>query len=128
MDYVAEVFQEVTSHYLEGLGSYTGWIRAGGYYHWKVKQLEQLRYCPHLRGSPVPEGPLVRPSSRQQPQQSCRPDQPSATTTSASRQSQGEGPTTSEELIEPPQVEVGAGDSQSWYARTVKEEALREGH
>ena len=33
MGYVAEVFEQVTGHHLEELSSYTGWIRAGGYYH-----------------------------------------------------------------------------------------------
>ena len=51
MSYVAEVFHDVTGHYLEELSGYTGWIQAGGYYHWKVKQGKQLRHCPHLRGS-----------------------------------------------------------------------------
>ena len=59
MGYVADVFQEVSGHYLDNLSGYTGWMRAGGYYHWKVKQLKQLRHCPHLRGKPVPQGPLV---------------------------------------------------------------------
>ena len=125
MDYVANVFQEVTGHYLDDLSSYTGLIWAGGYYHWKVKQLKQLRHCPHLRGKPVPEGPLVRPSSRQQSQQSHWFDKPKVSTTRASGRDRDEESPTPEELeesVQPPQAAGGAGDAQSWYARTVQEE------
>ena len=33
MGYVASVFLETTGHFLRDLSSYTGWMRAGGYYH-----------------------------------------------------------------------------------------------
>ena len=58
MRYVANMFKQITGHYLRGLSSYTGWIRAGGYYHWKAAKLNQLDLCPHLRGIPVPRGPI----------------------------------------------------------------------
>ena len=69
MGYVAKVFQQITGHHLDHLSNYTGWIRAGGYYHWRVAKLNQLSHCPHLEGIPVPKGTLARPSTRQQPQQ-----------------------------------------------------------
>ena len=72
MSYVAAVFKQVMGHYLRGLGGYTGWVRAGGYYHWKVAELNQLDRCPNLRGIPAPKGPIARPSTRQQ---SPRPQQ-----------------------------------------------------
>ena len=59
MSYVAAVFNQVTGHYLKGLSSYTGWMRAGGYYHWKVAELNKLGSCPNLRGLPVPRGPIA---------------------------------------------------------------------
>ena len=59
MGYVAAMFKQVTGHYLKGLSGYTGWMRAGGYYHWKVAELNQLDRCPHLRGIPVPKGPMA---------------------------------------------------------------------
>ena len=58
MSYVAAVFKQVTGHYLRGLSGYTGWMRAGGYYHWKAAELNQLDRCPHLRGILVPKGPI----------------------------------------------------------------------
>ena len=48
MPYVARCFQETTGHHLKGLSKHTGWIRAKGYYHWKVADLNQLKHCPHL--------------------------------------------------------------------------------
>ena len=59
MGYVAAVFKQVMGHYLKGLSGYTGWMRAGGYYHWKVAELNQLDRCPNLRGIPVPKGPIA---------------------------------------------------------------------
>ena len=59
MSYVAAMFKEVTGHYLKGLSGYTGWMRAGGYYHWKVAELNQLDRCPNLRGIPVPKEPIA---------------------------------------------------------------------
>ena len=58
MSYVAAVFKQVTGHYLKGLSGYTGWMRASGYYHWKGAEPNQLNRCPHLRGIPVPKGPI----------------------------------------------------------------------
>ena len=59
MTYMAAVFKQVMGHYLKGLSGYTGWMRAGGYYHWKVAELNQLDSCPNLRGIPVPKGPIA---------------------------------------------------------------------
>ena len=89
MGYVAAVFKQVMGHYLKGLSGYTGWMRAGGYYHWKVAELNQLDRCPNLRGIPVPKGTIARPSTRQQPpkpqqaQQSCWSDEPEAQTSAS---------------------------------------------
>ena len=89
MSYVAAVFKQVTGHYLRGLSGYTGWMRASGYYHWKVAELNQVDRCPHLRGIPVPKGPIPQPSTGQQPpkpqqtQQSCQSDEPEAQTSAS---------------------------------------------
>ena len=64
MSYVAAGFKQVMGHYLKGLSGYTGWMRASGYYHWKAPELNQLDRCPHLRGIPVPKGPIPQPSTR----------------------------------------------------------------
>ena len=122
MGYVAEVSEQVTGHHLEDLSSYTGWIRAGGYYHWKVARMNQLKHCPHFKGIPVPKGPMAQPSSRQQPQPSHGSGKPKDLTTSVSRWDQGDESSASEDLDELPKAVGGSGDGQSWYARTVQEE------
>ena len=111
MPYVARCFQEVTSHHLRCLSQHTRWIRARGYYHWKVADLNQLNYCPHLQGLPVPSGPMVHPSELQQPQ---RPNRPRA-----------EAPSTSLSLGEPSAGMSGAGDGQFWYDQVTKEDARK---
>ena len=118
-------------HYLKGLSGYTGWMRAGGYYHCKAAELNQLNCCPHLRGIPVPKGPIAQPSTGQWPpkpqqaQQSCWSDEPEVQT-SASEGHRGEQLPNSMELDDPPQAEAGAGDPSSWYNRSVQEEEWRE--
>ena len=64
MPYVQRWFQTTTGIHLRDLDRLVEWIRASGYYHWKVANLGQLHLCPHLRGKKVPKGPLVRPSIR----------------------------------------------------------------
>ena len=64
MPYVQRWFQTTTGIHLRDLDRLVEWIRASGYYHWKVANLGQLHLCPHLRGQKVPKGPLVRPSIR----------------------------------------------------------------
>ena len=81
MSYITAVFKEVTGHYLRDLSSYTGWMRVGGYYHWKVAELGQLSRC--------------------------------------------DKPLDLMDLDNPPQAEAGAGDSHSWYTRSVQEEELK---
>ena len=67
MRYVANMFKWTTGHHLHGLSRYTGWTQAGGYYHWKVAEWNQPHLCSHLRGIPVPQGPLPRPITEQAP-------------------------------------------------------------
>ena len=62
MPYMADLFREVTGKDLQGLSRFTGWIRLGGYYHWKVAQLGLLHACPRLQGQPVPKGLVAQPS------------------------------------------------------------------
>ena len=93
MHYVAKCFLDTTGHNLKGLGLHTKWIRARSYYHWKVAKVNQLQHCPHLRGLPVPPGPIEHPSALQQPQ---RPNRPGAVAPGASGSSGAGRPTTSE--------------------------------
>ena len=117
MPYVARCFQETTGHHLKGLSKHTGWIRAKGYYHWKVADLNQLEYCPHLRGLPVPSGPMAHPSKLQQPQ---KPNKLGAAAAGASGHNRAEGPSTLRSSMV-----SGAGDSQSWYDQVTLEEARK---
>ena len=137
MGYVASVFLETTGHFLRDLSSYTGWMRPGGYYHWKMAELGQLDRCENLRGRRPPKGAILRPSIKLQrdtrkaqekakekakeAKEAQRPDGDEATT-SASRD---ESATTPMEVDRQPQAEAGGGDSRSWYDQSVKEENKR---
>ena len=59
MPYMAELFQDITSRDLKGLGDYMGWVGISGYYHWKLLELGQLSACPCLQGQLVPDGPIA---------------------------------------------------------------------
>ena len=59
MPYVAELFWNITSRDLKGLGDFMGWVGLGGYYHWKLSQLGQLSACPCLQWQPVPDRPIA---------------------------------------------------------------------
>ena len=120
--YVARCFQEITGHHLKGLGKHTGWIRARGYYHWKIAKLNQLEHCPHLRGLPVPPGPMAHPSELLESQ---KPNKPRATATGASGCNRVEGQSTSRSSDEPSPMESGAGDGQSWYKKVTHEDARK---
>ena len=120
MHYVAKCFLDTTGHNLKGLALHTKWIRAQSYYHWKVVELNQLQYCPHLWGPPVPPGPMEHPSALQQPQ---RPNRPRAVAPGASGSSGVGCPMTSESSGESSWMEGGAGDSSSWFDRVTRVEA-----
>ena len=111
MPYVARCFQETTGYHLKGLSKHTGWIRAKGYYHWKVADLNQLEHCPHLRGLPVPPGPMAH--------------KPGATATGASGHNRAEGQSTSKSSGEPSPMVGGAGDGQSWYDQVTREDSRK---
>ena len=95
-----------------------------------MAELGQLSCCSNLRGVPPPKGPIIHPSTKLQretrqakqkakeAQQSQKPDETEATT-SASR---GDQLPTSMDVDNLPQAEAGAGDSQSWYTRSIQEE------
>ena len=108
--YVAKCFLDTTGHNLQGLGLHTKWIRARSYYHWKVAELNQLQHCPHLRGLPVPPGPMECPSVLQQPQ---RPNRLEATAPGTSRSSGAGCLMTSGSSGESSWMEGGAGDGSS---------------
>ena len=71
--------------HLNGLRSFTAWIKQGSYYHGLVAQQGCLHECPHLVGVPLPRWPQVTPSeSRRELQMKS-----DAQTTSSSKPSVG---------------------------------------
>ena len=62
MAYIQDLFYQATGLHLDGLGSFTGWIKKGSYYHGIVAQQGCLHECLHLTGAPLPRWPQVAPS------------------------------------------------------------------
>ena len=128
MGYVATTFQKLMGHLMPGLQDFTGWIRAGGYYHWKVADLGQVDRCPHLRGMRIPAGPLPRPSystpsSGPPPGRAPRQEAPP----SASGDQPREVVTPSQRADLPPLEEADADDSTSWYSQVVAQDRVDAG-
>ena len=69
MAYIQDLFYQATGLHLDGLTSFTGWIKRGSYYHGIVAQQGCLHECSHLMGAPLPRWPQVAPS------ESCRESQ-----------------------------------------------------
>ena len=141
MAYIKDHFYKATGLHLEGLRSFTGWIKQGSYYHGLVAQQGHLHECPHLVGVALPRWPQVTPSeSRWESRMKL-----DAQTTSSSRPSVGataapvaetpgavdpvtETPVAEAPVAETPGAEVpvapsstpapmetdGVGDGQSW--------------
>ena len=130
MAYIEDHFYRAMGLHLNGLWSFTAWIKQGSYYHGLVAQQGCLHECLHLAGLPLPMQPQVMPSK------SCHELQmkAEATATSPSKPSVGamagpaaEAPVTEIPVVEAPvsktpacsntpaPMETGrAGDSQSW--------------
>ena len=66
MAYIQDLFYQATGIHLDGLGSFTQWIKRGSYYHGIVAQQGRLGECPHLVGAPLPRWPKVAPSESHQ--------------------------------------------------------------
>ena len=149
MAYIQDLFYQATGLHLDGLGSFTHWIKKGSYYHRIVAQQGHLQECPHLVGAPLPRWPQVAPSkSRRESQMKSE-----AQTPSSSRPSVGatavpiaEAPvaeaavaetsimeeTPAEAPVAPsyppaPMETGGAGDGQSWaeWVEAGEEEAFQ---
>ena len=69
MAYIQDLFYQATSLHLDGLASFTGWIKKGSYYHGIVAQQGCLHECLHLMGAPLPRWPQVAPSESRQESQ-----------------------------------------------------------
>ena len=130
MAYIEDHFFRATGLHLDGLRSFTAWIKQGSYYHGLVARQGHLRECPHLVGLPLPRRPQVMPSEfRQESQMKAE-----ATATSSSKPGVGatvapamEAPVMETPVAEAPisetparsdtpaPMETGrAGDGQAW--------------
>ena len=131
MAYIKDHLYKATGLHLDGLRSFTGWIKQGSYYHALVAQQGCLHECLHLAGVPLPRWPQVTPS------ESCWESQikSDTQTTSSSRPSVGAtvAPVAETPVAEAPVDETpgagapvapsgtpvpmetgGAGNGQSW--------------
>ena len=127
MPYVARCFEEATGYYLSGLSERTRWIRATGYYHWKVSELKQLIHCPHLKGLPVPNGPMTHPSvSEQQQKAGLKSNKAGATVGVAGCNRAEEQPTSRSSGGLSEQMEIGgSGNNRSWHDQVVARDAVK---
>ena len=124
MAYIQDLFYQATGLHLDGLASFTGWIKWGSYYHGLVAWQGHLHECLHLTGVPLPRWPQMSPSK------SCRESQMKldAQTHSSSRPSVGamaapitetpvaETPVAGAAVVETPIVEVPAEEAQGTEA------------
>ena len=84
MAYIQDLFYQATSIHLDGLRTFTHWIKRGSYYHGIVAQQGCLQECPHLAGAPLPRWPQVAPSeSRRESQMKSEAQTPSSSRPSA---------------------------------------------
>ena len=131
MAYIQDLFYQATGLHLDGLRSFTRWIKRGSYYHGVVAHQGCLWECPHLAGAPLPRWPQVAPSeSRWESQMRSDTQVPSSSRPSAGatavpvagapiaeaaimEETLAEAPTA---LPSPPApMETGgAGDGRSW--------------
>ena len=85
MAYIEDHFYKATGLHLNGLRSFTAWIKQGSYYHRLVAQQGSFHECLHLVGVPLPRWPQVTPSeSHRESQMKLE-----AQTTSSSKPSMG---------------------------------------
>ena len=109
MAYIEDHFYRATGLHLNGLRSFTGWIKQGSYYHGLVAQQGRLHECPHLASLPLPRWPQVTPSeSRWESQMKAE-----AMATSSSKPSVGAmvAPVAETPVVEAPVVETPVAEA-----------------
>ena len=104
MAYIEDHFYKAMGLHLNGLRSFTAWIKQGSYYHGLVARQGHLHECLHLAGVPLPRWPQVTPS------ESCQESQmkSDAQATSSSKPSVGAtvAPVTETPVAEAPVMET----------------------
>ena len=131
MAYIQDLFYQAAGLHLDGLGSFTQWIKKGSYYHGIVARQDCLWECPHLVGAPLPRWPQVGPSeSRWESQMRSDTQVPSSSRPSAGAMvaAVAEAPVAEAAIMEETLAEApialpsppapmetgGAGDGPSW--------------
>ena len=116
MAYIQDLFYQDTCLHLDGLGSFTRWIKRGSYYHGIVAQQGHLQECPHLVGVPLPRWPQVAPSESHQESQ-VKSDTP---TPSSSKPSVGATavPVAETPMAEAPVAEAAVAETSVMEAPT----------
>ena len=154
MAYIQDLFYQATGIHLDGLRSFTWWIKKGSYYHGVVAHQGHLWECPHLEGAPLPRRPQLAPSeSRRESQMRAETQVPSSRRPSAEAMAVpvaetavvdtpiAEAPVVEPAVMEETPAEVttatpslpapmetgGAGDGPSWAEQVeeVKEELFQ---
>ena len=125
MAYVQDLFYQATGLHLDGLASFTGWIKWGSYYYGLVAQQGRLHECLHLTGAPLPRWPQVSPSESHRESQmkldaqthsssrpSVRATAAPITETPVAETPVAEAPVAEAAVVETPIVEVPAEEAQ----------------
>ena len=119
MAYVQDLFYQATGIHLDGLGSFTRWIKRGSYYHGIVAQQGHLEECPHLVGAPLPRWPQVAPSeSRQESHMRSEAQTPSSSRPSvgATAVPVAEAPIAETPMAEAPMAEAAVVEASAMEA------------
>ena len=120
LPYMEAQFERVTGYKLVGLGACTEWIRAGTYYHWVIAQRGELGRCPHLAGTPPPEGPMMPPPF---PPVTAAASPATATPAApAALPAPAAPPATATQATAPKPPQGGAGDSSDRSGRATSRE------
>ena len=109
MAYVQDLFYQATGLHLDGLASFTGWIKWGSYYHGLVARQGRLHECLHLTGAPLPRWPQVSPSeSRRELQMKSDAQIPSSSRPSVGAMA---APITETPVVETPGMAVSVAET-----------------
>ena len=126
MPYMKSCFQALTGIRLKGLSQFTGWIKAGSYYHGVVARKGQLHMCLHVAGTEPPKRPQIHPSQTH----SVTQKEEETPTTSLHTPGKEGSVTQGARFNSPIPMETGgAGDGQSWVeqAKASATEKCRRG-
>ena len=117
MDFMASIkdhFYKATGLHLDGLRSFTGWIKQGSYYHGLVARQGCLHECLHLVGVPLPRWPQVTPSEshwESQMKSDTQATSPSRPSVGATVAPIAETPVVEAPVMETPVVEAPANET-----------------